>query len=103
MSWNIEVTKTGFECLEQIKDNDPLTITGIPIETHEYKLGNRSALDWIVGQYRVTTDKRSGITNDPNREENPQYIVSLIKKIVTVSLETVRIVKGISKLEFKES
>lgn len=52
-------------------------------------LGNRSALDWIVDQYQVSTDKRSGITNDPNRDDDPTYIVRLIKKVVTVSVETV--------------
>jgi predicted helicase len=40
------------------------------------------------------TDKRSGITNDPNRADDPEYIVRLIKKVVTVSVETVKIVKG---------
>ena len=46
-----------------------LTLSGIPPETYEYHLGNRSALEWIIDQYQVSTDKRSGITNDPNREE----------------------------------
>lgn len=75
--------------------NDFLTLSGIPIEAHNYKLGNRSALDWIVDQYQVKTDKRSGITNDPNRLDEPDYIIKLIGKIVTVSVETVRIVEGL--------
>ena len=54
----------------------------------EYRLGNRSTLEWIVDQYRVKTDKRSGIINDPNREADPQYIVKLIGKVIAVSLET---------------
>jgi predicted helicase len=70
----------------------------IPIEAYEYRLGNGSALDWIVDQYQVSTDKRSGITNDPNREDEKQYIVRLIKKIVTVSLETTKIVKALPKM-----
>jgi predicted helicase len=82
----------------QIVYNDFLTLAGIPPEAHEYRLGNRSALDWIVDQYQVSTDKRSGITNDPNREDDKQYIVKLVKKIVTVSLETVKIVKTLSKI-----
>lgn len=69
--------------------NDFLTLSGIPANVDDYKLGNRSALDWIVDQYQVSTDKRSGITNDPNREDDPTYIVRLIKKVVTVSVETV--------------
>jgi predicted helicase len=60
----------------------------------EYRLGNRSALDWVIDQYRVTEDKRSKIVNDPNDSDDPQYIVRLVKKVVTVSVETVRVVKG---------
>jgi predicted helicase len=49
--------------------NQFLTLSGIPPETYEYRLGNRSALEWIIDQYQVSMDKRSGITNDPNRED----------------------------------
>lgn len=72
-----------------------LTLSGIPKETYEYRLGNRSALEWIVDQYQVSTDKRSGITNDPNRENDPTYILRLIGQVVTVSLETVKIVRSL--------
>lgn len=82
----------------QIKYNDFLTLTGIPPEVFEYRLGNRSALDWIIDQYQVTTDKRSEITNDPNRLDDEQYIVRLIKQIITVSLETVEIVNNLPDL-----
>jgi predicted helicase len=54
--------------------NDKLTLRGIPPEAFDYRLGNRSAIDWIIDQYQVSTDKRSGITNDPNREDDEQYI-----------------------------
>ena len=69
-----------------------LTLSGIPKETYEYRLGNRSALEWVIDQYQVSTDKRSGITNDPNRADDPTYILRLIGQVVTVSLETVKIV-----------
>ena len=52
----------------------------------------------MVDQYRVKTDKRSGIVNDPNREAEPRYIVDLIARVITVSLETVEIVKGLPPL-----
>ncbi len=78
--------------------NDFLTLAGIPAEVFEYKLGNRSALEWIVDRYRVNTDKRSGIVNDPNRPDDPQYIVKLIGKVITVSLETLKIVRSLSQL-----
>jgi predicted helicase len=52
--------------------NQFLTLTGIPKETYEYRLGNRSALEWMIDQYQVSTDKRSGISNDPNRADDPE-------------------------------
>jgi predicted helicase len=54
--------------------NQSLSLSGIPKETYEYRLGNRSALEWVIDQYQVSTDKRSGITNDPNREDDREYI-----------------------------
>ncbi len=72
--------------------NQFLTLSGIPPETYQYRLGNRSALEWVIDQYQVSTDKRSGITNDPNREDDREYILRLIGQVITISLETVRIV-----------
>ena len=86
----------------QIVYNDFLTLDGIPPKALAYRLGNRSALEWIIDQYRVKEDKRSGIVNDPNREDDPQYIVKLIGKVITVSLETVEIVEGLPKLGLPE-
>ncbi|MEN9849461.1 MAG: hypothetical protein RL368_2201 [Pseudomonadota bacterium] len=82
-----------------IKYNDSLTLSGIPPEALEYKLGNRSALDWIIDQYQISTDKRSGITNDPNNLNDKSYIIKLIMRIVTVSVETVELVGEISGCE----
>ena len=75
-----------------------LTLDGIPPETFAYRLGNRSALEWVVDQYQVSTDKRSGITNDPNRPDDPEYILRLLGQVITVSLETVKIVKALPPL-----
>ncbi len=83
----------------QVIYNDFLTLGGIPPQVFEYRLGNRSALEWIIDQYQVKTDKRSGIVNDPNRPDDPEYIVRLIGKVITVSLETVKIVKGLPAAE----
>jgi len=82
----------------ELRYNDFLTLKGIPPQVYEYRLGNRSALEWIVDQYQVKTDKRSGIVNDPNRLDDQQYILILIGQIITVSLETVDIVNKIDKL-----
>ena len=78
--------------------NDFLTLEGIPKEVFEYKLGNRSALNWVIDQYRVKVDKRSGIVNNPNREDDEGYILELVKKVITVSLETVEVVGGLEKI-----
>ena len=75
--------------------NEFLTLTGIPPEAFSYRLGQYSALEWIVNQYRVKTDARSGIVNDPNDGLNPRYIVALIGSVITVSLETCKIVEGL--------
>jgi predicted helicase len=55
-------------------------------------------LEWVIDQYQVSTDKRSGIANDPNREDDPTYILRLIGQVITVSLETVKIVKSLPRL-----
>jgi len=63
--------------------------------TFDYRLGNRSALEWVIDQYQVSTDKRSGITSDPNRADDPEYIVRLVGQVTRVSMETVKIVKDL--------
>ena len=75
--------------------NPSLTLAGIPPEVFEYRLGNRSALEWVIDQYQVYTDVRSGIASDPNREDDPKYIVRLVGQVVRVSVETVKIVNAL--------
>jgi predicted helicase len=75
--------------------NKSLTLAGIPPEAFEYRLGNRSALEWVIDQYQVCTDARSGITSDPNREDDPQYIVRLAGQVIRVSVETMKIVESL--------
>ena len=86
----------------QLRYNNFLTLDGIPAATFGYRLGNRSALEWVIDQHRVKTDKRSGIVNDPNRGDDPQYIVRLIGKVISVSLETVGIVERLPELGIVE-
>ena len=91
LNWRVERMRlTKDKCA--IIYNEFLTLGGVPPETFAYRLGNRSALEWVIDQYQVSTDKRSGITNDPNREDEPDYIVKLIGKVITVSLETQNLV-----------
>ncbi|MFH0794785.1 MAG: type ISP restriction/modification enzyme, partial [bacterium] len=78
-----------------LKVNPSLTLAGIPPETCKYRLGNRSALEWVVDQYQVSEDKKTGARSDPNRPDDPEYIVRLVGQVVRVSLETVKIVEGL--------
>ncbi|POH69141.1 damage-inducible protein [Cryobacterium zongtaii] len=82
--------------------NQHVTLRGIPKEAQEYVLGSRSAVEWLLERYQVKTDKDSGIVNDPNawgeEHSNPSYILDLVKRIVTVSVETVRIVNALPEL-----
>lgn len=87
---------------DTLQYNDYLTITGIPESAFAYRLGNRSALDWIVDQYRVKTDKRSGITSDPNSySDDDQYIVKLLERVIHISVETVSLVEKLAQLPFR--
>ena len=72
--------------------NPSLTLAGIPEKPTDYRLGNRSALEWVIDQYQVYTD-RTGIRSDPNRPDDPEYIVRLIGQVVTVSLESLRLIR----------
>ena len=97
VDWHVEKMKLSKD-KTQLKYNDFLTLDGIPAEAFDYRLGNRSALEWVIDQYRVKVDKRSGIVNDPNREDQPRYIVDLVARVISVSLQTVKIVDGLPSL-----
>jgi len=74
---------------QSVRVNDSLTLAGIPAETFDYRLGSRSALEWVIDQYQVKGE------SDPNRADDAGYIVRLVGQVVRVSVETVRIVKGL--------
>ncbi|MYB02169.1 DNA helicase, partial [Candidatus Poribacteria bacterium] len=97
VDWHVEKMRLSKD-KTQLKYNGFLTLEGIPVEAYDYKLGNRSALEWVIDQYRVKVDRRSGIVNDPNRESEQRYIVDLIARVITVSLKTVEIVNGLPPL-----
>jgi len=84
--------------------NKAITIEDIPAEAYEYVVNGKSAIEWIMERYAITTDKKSGIINDPNdwaREHNDEkYIFNLLLRIINVSVQTVKIVKGLPKLKF---
>ena len=92
-TWRVEKMRLSKD-KQSIRYNDFLTLEGIPKKAFAYRLGNRSALEWVLDQYRVKIDKRSGIVNDPNRADD-QYIIGLLQKVIAVSVETVAIVEGL--------
>jgi predicted helicase len=103
------VTKLSFGARKdhsRIIYNRGITLAGIPDEAYAYQVNGKSALEWIIERYQVTTHKDSRITNDPNaycREVgDPRYILDLIKRMVTVSVETNRIVAGLPDLDIVE-
>ena len=85
--------------------NSDIVIDRIPLETYEYVVNGKSALEWIMERYQITTDSKSGITNNPNdwsREHGDEkYIFNLVLRIITVSIETMKIVNELPKLKFE--
>jgi predicted helicase len=84
--------------------NGKISITNIPAKAYEYVVNGKSAIEWIMERYAVTTHKESQITNNPNdwAEEvgNPRYILDLLLSIINVSVQTVDIVNGLPKVDF---
>ena len=114
LGWDLEapdayrIVKMAYPKINQVPDktriryNAGITISDIPEEAQRYRLGPRSALDWLLDRYQVSTHKDSGIVNDPNdwckEIGDRRYIFNLIGRIVAVSLETNRIVATLPKL-----
>ncbi|MBL8133863.1 MAG: DEAD/DEAH box helicase [Anaerolineae bacterium] len=98
ITWRVEKMKLTPDRAALVV-NDSLTLRGIPAQAFDYRLGSRSALDWVIDQYQVKTDKRSGITSDPNRySDDERYIAQIVGRVVRVSVETVGIVAGLPGL-----
>ncbi|NMY06393.1 DEAD/DEAH box helicase [Pseudomonas sp. WS 5059] len=84
--------------------NAKITVTGIPLQAYDYIVNGKPALDWVVERQCVSTHKDSGITNDANdwaieTMSNPKYPLELFLRVVTVSLETMKIVKALPPLD----
>lgn len=104
---NYRVEKMSF-IKKGVKDtiiyNSSITIKNIPLEAYDYQVNGKSAIEWIMERYAVTTNKDSGITNDPNlwcdEHNDPKYILNLLLSIITLSLKTNELVKKLPKVEF---
>lgn len=84
----------------EIKFNSDITIKNIPDRAYDYVVNGRSAVEWILDQYQVKTDKASQITDDPNEySEDPKYIFNLLLRVITVSLQTLDLVAQLPKFE----
>lgn len=88
--------------------NDKITLTGIPLAAYDYVVNGKPALDWVVERQGVKTDKASGIVNDANdwaieTMHNPRYPLELFCRVVTVSLETMKIVRSLPGLDLLAS
>jgi predicted helicase len=84
--------------------NAHITLRDIPEEAYAYIVNGKPALEWVMERQSVTTDKDSGITNDANlwateTMNNPKYPLELFLRVITVSLETMKIVNGLPKLD----
>lgn len=76
-----------------------LTIEGIPLRAYDYMVNGKTAIGWLIDRYKVTTDKKSGITNDPNDySDDPRYIVDLVERVIRVSMETLDIINSLPPL-----
>lgn len=105
MKWGKIAGKTGNAAKDKttLIYNDWITVKNIPLEAQEYIVNKKSALDWVVERACVSIDKASGIVNDFNdyaaKMENERYPLDLFLRVITVSLETMKIVKALPKLE----
>jgi predicted helicase len=78
--------------------NDNVTISGIPERAYKYVVNGRPAIEWIIDQYQVKTDNKSGITDDPNDfSDDPKYILNLLLSVITVSMKTLELIDQLPK------
>ena len=104
---NYQVEKMRFPSKtdkSKIIYNSQITIENIPATAYKYVVNGKSAIEWIMERYAITTHKDSGITNNPNdwatEHNNPHYILDLLLSVISLSVETVEIVNGLPKLTF---
>ncbi|WP_347346626.1 type ISP restriction/modification enzyme, partial [Microbacterium sp.] len=100
--------KDGAKDLTTIHYNEHITVRNIPVHAHDYVINGRSAIDWVVERQGVRTDKDSGIVNDSNdwateTMQNPKYPLELLLRVIALSVETLRLVGELPKLDVLES
>lgn len=109
----VEITKPDFRVekmkhpkkgiLNTIIYNNSITIKNIPEQAYEYVVNGRPAIEWIIDQYQVKTEKNSGITDDPNDfSDDPKYILNLLLSVITVSMRTLELIDELPEFEVEE-
>lgn len=104
---NYRVTKMKHPkkgVLDTIIYNEHITISNIPEKAYEYVVNGKPAIEWIIDQYRIKTDKKSGIVDDPNEfSDDPKYILNLLLSVITVSMRTLELIDELPEFEVIES
>lgn len=109
-SFRVEKMKFGKGASAKEKDksviqyNDSITVRGVPLEAYQYVVNGKSAIEWVMERQAVTTDADSGIVKDANdyakeTMKDPRYPLSLLLRVITVSMETVRLVNALPRID----
>ena len=106
---NFRVEKMRFRSKDDkstIVFNPYITVSNIPLKAYDYVINGQSAVEWIMDQYQIQIDEKSGITNDPNdwglEHNNPRYILDLLLSVINVSLQSLDIIAALPKVDFTE-
>jgi predicted helicase len=90
---------------DTINYNSKITVENIPLKAYDYVVNGKSAIEWIIERYQVSTHKESGIINDPNmwaaEAGNSRYILDLLLSVINVSVQSVDIVNSLPKVDFQ--
>ena len=89
---------------DKIIYNEHISLSGIPLEAYKYKINSKSPLEWVADKQSYNVDTKTGIVNDPNifaneTMKNSAYPLELLQKVITVSLETQKLIKTLPKLD----
>ncbi|HDJ5672773.1 TPA: hypothetical protein PQW57_002788, partial [Staphylococcus aureus] len=86
--------------LDTVIYNTDITVTNIPNKVYNYIVNGKPAIEWIIDQYNVSIDKKSGILDDPNEfSEDPNYILNLLLSVITVSMKTLGLIDKLPDFE----
>lgn len=94
--------------MRQVVYNDNITVKDVPVEAYDYVVNGKSAIAWVMERQGVKIDKKSQIVNDANRfaietMKDPAYPLRLLAKVITVSMETIKIVDGLVDIDFSDN